>query len=59
MKFEIGQKVKWYIGKMYLCGLYLDEIDEQFSEVKIYERSGKRYIQTVKVLTELLELIPE
>jgi len=59
MEFEIGQKVKWYIGKIYLCGLYLDKIDELYSEIKCYERSGERYVQTVNVLTELLELIPE
>ena len=59
MEIEIGQKVKWNIGTTVLCGLYLGEIDEQYSEVKCYSKNGMRFVLTVKVLTTLLELIPE
>jgi hypothetical protein len=54
-EFEIGQKVKWCIGKLRLRGLYIDKIDDNTSSVKCYSRNEQRYICTVKVMTNLLE----
>lgn len=51
---EIGQKVKWEIGNSVCRGLYIDVIDDEFSDVRIYEKDGKKYVQTIKVITKLL-----
>lgn len=53
-KFEIGQKVFWEINQFVVRALFLREIDSEFSEVKCYERNGRRCIHTLKVITALL-----
>jgi hypothetical protein len=58
-EFEIGQRVKWKVGGFDLWGLFIEMIDDTKSSVKCISRNGERHIQTVEVLTELLENYPE
>jgi len=53
-KFEIGQRVFWCINQFVNKALYLKEIDEEFSQVRCYERNGRRCVHTLKVVTALL-----
>ena len=41
--FEIGERVKWYVGQSRaLCkGLYYTQIDEEYSDVRCYENNNR------------------
>jgi len=53
--FEIGQKVKWTVGRFLCKGIFIEVKDEEFSLVQCCEKSGQRCICKVDVVSELLE----
>lgn len=54
--FEIGDVVSWQINDSISCvGVYLQELDSEFSEIKCHSKNQVRCICTLKVLTKILK----
>lgn len=52
---EVGQKIKWVVGKSTHKGLFLQKIDDVFSQVKCLKKDKTPFICSVNVVTELIE----
>ena len=53
---EVGDRVIWKINKLIECsGVYLQELDSTFSEVKCHYKNGIRCICKLKVSTKILQ----
>lgn len=55
-KFDIGTKVRWSIRGFNLRGLFIERLDDQFSEVRCYEKNGQRCVCNINVYSNLLEI---
>lgn len=54
-RFDIGTRVKWSIRGFILRGLFIERLDDQFSEVRCYEKNGQRCVCNINVCNSLLE----
>ena len=54
---EIGQRVKWQVGKIERQGLFMESIDNEFSEVMCTKAGDVPLALKCNVPTKLLSLI--
>lgn len=54
---EIGHKVEWTVGKFLCEGIFIEEVDLEFSLVQCLTKNERRQLCQVKVVSSLLHKI--